>query len=280
MSKERLKEKEENQYRAKVDKIFDKYTDEHGVTKMPIPEDVPPPSDGDWWGPWRYDAKRLVLEYYDEYPVRDASVILFDNLDDWWDQAYPLVEGFTNQYGRVTFSNLFEQHYYIDAWEDYHNNWALADEDTDWIRTDRLYPNEMNFFIAYVDYVPPTLKSDGRPAERMKLMKLEKLDKRAYEERLEAIQEKSEQRKVEFDNEVEHQDAVVAREALSGFAAEVSGPEEQTHRLASAIGQLTEAHARRARDSRAEFFRAWKRFDQKKVRKPLKDRLNKLRSKN
>jgi len=76
-----------------------------------------------------------------------------------------------------------------------------------------------------------------------------------------------------------HQDAVVAGEALSRFAAEVSGPEEQTHRLELAIGQLTQAHARRARDSRAEFFRAWKRFDQKKVRRPLKDRLNKLRPK-
>jgi hypothetical protein len=66
MSKERLKEKAENQYKAKVDKIFDKYTDEHGIIKMPIPEDVPPPADGDWWGPWRYNAKTLVLEYYDE----------------------------------------------------------------------------------------------------------------------------------------------------------------------------------------------------------------------
>lgn len=66
MSKERAKEKSENQYRAKVDKIFSKYTDEHGITKLPIPEEVPAPVDGDWWGPWRYDASRLVLEYYDE----------------------------------------------------------------------------------------------------------------------------------------------------------------------------------------------------------------------
>ena len=66
MSKERLKEKEENQYRAKVDKIFDKYKDEHGFMQIPISEDAPPPADGDWWGPWRYDVKRLVLEYYED----------------------------------------------------------------------------------------------------------------------------------------------------------------------------------------------------------------------
>ena len=66
MSKERLKEKEKNQYRDKVDKIFNKYTNEDGSIRMPIPEEVPPPGDGDWWGPWRYNANVLELEYYNQ----------------------------------------------------------------------------------------------------------------------------------------------------------------------------------------------------------------------
>jgi hypothetical protein len=66
MSKERLKEKSENQYRAKVDKIFSKYKTKGDEIVWNIPEEVPPPADGDWWGPWRYNADTLELEYYDD----------------------------------------------------------------------------------------------------------------------------------------------------------------------------------------------------------------------
>jgi len=62
----RLKEKVENQYRAKVRKIFEKYTDEQGLTTISTDIEVPEPADGDWWGSWHYDAKRLVLEYYNK----------------------------------------------------------------------------------------------------------------------------------------------------------------------------------------------------------------------
>ena len=55
MSKERLREKSENQYRAKVSAIFAKYQPKgSGAVKevvWNIPEEVPPPTDGDWWGP-------------------------------------------------------------------------------------------------------------------------------------------------------------------------------------------------------------------------------------
>lgn len=66
MSKERLKEKTENQYRAKVDAIFSKYQTGGDEIVWNIPEEIPPPADGDWWGPWRYNAKVLELEYYEE----------------------------------------------------------------------------------------------------------------------------------------------------------------------------------------------------------------------
>ena len=66
MSKERLKEKAENQYRAKVDAIFSKYQTGGDEIIWNIPEEVPSPADGHWWGPWRYNADTLALEYYDE----------------------------------------------------------------------------------------------------------------------------------------------------------------------------------------------------------------------
>jgi hypothetical protein len=152
-----------------------------------------------------------VLEYYDEYPVSDASVILYDNLDDWNDEYNPLVEGFTNQYGRVTFSGLYSKRYYVDVWEDYHNNWILAGEDVGFIETDRLIANEMNYFIAFVDYVPPpALKSEGkdRPERNVSIVKVEKLGKREYMDRITAIEQMIEERKAAFEREEQHQEPV------------------------------------------------------------------------
>ena len=66
MSEERLKEKAENQYQDKVDKILSKYADNLGFIKLPVPEKIPPPTNHDWWGSWRYNAVGMALEYYDE----------------------------------------------------------------------------------------------------------------------------------------------------------------------------------------------------------------------
>lgn len=136
-----------------------------------------------------------VLEYYNEYVVSDASVILYNSLDDWCDEYNSLIEGFTNQHGIVTFSNMYPQRYYVDVWEEYHNNWILAEEDYLFIETDILIPNEMNYFIAWVDYVSPTRKSDGRPEKSLRILKLEKVDKRVYDEKIEISRQKIEERK-------------------------------------------------------------------------------------
>ena len=70
MSKERLKEKEENQYSAKVSAIFAKYQPKDSGPFKPvvwnIPEEVPLPTNGDWWDPWRYTTKALEIEYCDK----------------------------------------------------------------------------------------------------------------------------------------------------------------------------------------------------------------------
>jgi len=141
-----------------------------------------------------------VLEYYDEYSVSDASVILYNSLDDWWDEYNPLIEGFTNQHGIVTFSNLYAQRYYVDVWEEYHNNWILAEEDYGFIETDILIPHEMNYFIAWVDYVPPAKKSDSRPEKNIRILKLEKVNKRTYDEKIDISRQKIEERKSIIDD--------------------------------------------------------------------------------
>jgi hypothetical protein len=66
MVAEILKEKTENQYREKVKKVFEKYQKVGDEIVWYGPEEVPQPTNGDWWGSWRYDAKSLVIAYYDE----------------------------------------------------------------------------------------------------------------------------------------------------------------------------------------------------------------------
>ena len=144
------------------------------------------------------DARLLevtVLEYWDEYEVVDASVILYDTYDDWLDEYNPLVEGFTNQFGWTTFSNLHTQRYYVDVWEANHDNYTLADEDVVWIETHVLVPNEINYFIAYVDYYEDARKSDNQRDRARKLIKIERVEKREYQNKMESIEVKIRERK-------------------------------------------------------------------------------------
>jgi PKD repeat protein len=95
-----------------------------------------------------------VLEWYDEYPVANASVRLYPTLNDWDMQTNLVVEGFTNSSGKVIFTNLQPRVYYLDVWNVNHNNFAFRDEEDGlkYIRTDPLLKNELNQFIAWVDY--------------------------------------------------------------------------------------------------------------------------------
>jgi hypothetical protein len=118
-----------------------------------------------------------VLEYYDMYPVRNASVILYPTLRDWDAETNMISEGFTNSGGKVIFTNVNEYVYYIDVWEAHHNNYTLRNEDVGFIRTQQLRPNEINRFVAYVDYVSAT-KGDG---SRDRTMIIKKLERKASE---------------------------------------------------------------------------------------------------
>jgi PKD repeat protein len=93
-----------------------------------------------------------VLEWYDQYPVQGASVILYPTEADWDNETNAIVEGFTNSAGKVIFTDLGPYVYYIDVWQATHNNYTLRNEDVNFIRTDQLNKNELNEFIAWVDY--------------------------------------------------------------------------------------------------------------------------------
>ena len=135
------------------------------------------------------------LEYWDDYEVEGASVYLYGTYDDWLAQPDPIAEAFTNQFGWTSFSNLNVQRYYLDVWEDNHDNYTLADEDVAWIETDVLIPNEINHFIAYVDYYADAKKSQATRDRSRRIVKLEQYSKREYLDKMESIEAKIAERK-------------------------------------------------------------------------------------
>ncbi|MFP4060022.1 MAG: PKD domain-containing protein [bacterium] len=119
-----------------------------------------------------------VLEYYNEYPVSNASIILYPTLDDWENETYMITEEYTNHAGVAVFENLRKKSYFIDVWEEFHNNYLLAGEDIDFIMTEPLFPNEVNYFTAWVDYIPMEKKSRNlKKTARIIKMERKKSDK-------------------------------------------------------------------------------------------------------
>ncbi len=115
-----------------------------------------------------------VLEYYEGYPVENASVILYKSLSDWDNESNSLLEGFTDNEGKVVFGNLDNIVYYVDVWEATHDNYALRDEDVGFIRTSEILPHKINRFIAYVDYVNHGAKGEPRRSAGMVIRKIER----------------------------------------------------------------------------------------------------------
>lgn len=111
-----------------------------------------------------------VLEYYDQYPVSGASVILYPTETDWDNETNKIVEGFTNASGKVVFTNLQPRTYYVDVWHMTHNNYTLRNEDVWFIRTDQLEKNQLNTFTAWVDYTG-TKGTVGRDRKQLLIMK-------------------------------------------------------------------------------------------------------------
>jgi PKD repeat protein len=114
-----------------------------------------------------------VLEYYDEYIVPGASIILYPTLIDWDDQTNMIIEGFTDQYGIAVFAGLDPFVHYVDVWEQNHDNYALRAEDVSFIRTPEIIPHQINRFIAWVDYIEHT-KGAAKESRSTVIKKLER----------------------------------------------------------------------------------------------------------
>ena len=114
-----------------------------------------------------------VREYYDEYTVENASVILYSSITDWDAQTNKISEGFTDANGIVVFSNLDTFVFYVDVWEQDHDNYALRDEDAGFVRTPEITPHKINRFIAWVDYVQHS-KGTARGSRAVVIKKLER----------------------------------------------------------------------------------------------------------
>lgn len=94
-----------------------------------------------------------VLEYYDRYAVPDASVYLYSSINDWDAHNDNIItEGFTDANGFVVFSGLDPFVYYVDVWEESHDNYDLRVEDINFVRTAEIIPHQINRFVALVDY--------------------------------------------------------------------------------------------------------------------------------
>ena len=115
-----------------------------------------------------------VVEWYEEYDVAGASVRLYPTLVDWEAETNMESEGFTDQDGFVVFSHLGPYVYYVDVWEENHDNYTLASEDVAFIRTPEIMPHKINRFVAWVDVADHTGKGESRRDKTLVIKKLER----------------------------------------------------------------------------------------------------------
>ena len=114
-----------------------------------------------------------VLEYWDEYSVSGASVILYPSLTDWDNQTRKIIEGYTDDDGIVVFADLDPIAHYVDVWEETHDNYQLRDEDPSFVTTQQVIPDKIQWFVAWVDYVDHG-KGSARGDRAMVIKKLER----------------------------------------------------------------------------------------------------------
>lgn len=118
-----------------------------------------------------------VLEYIYRYPVPEASIMLYTTLYDWDHQTNPLFDGMewmTDAYGMVLIHGLRPLVYYVDIWHPTHNNYLLAEEDINNVKTDPLIRGQVNAYTFYVDYVGSISRKDGKEIAQYKIVKIER----------------------------------------------------------------------------------------------------------
>jgi len=118
-----------------------------------------------------------VLEYYDQYPVANASIVLYASQYDWDNQINTVygMEWFTDASGIAVMYDLDPIVYWVDIWHQNYNNWQLADEDINNVKTYPLDLHEVNYYTFYVDYTGTTIsRKDGRKVDQYKVVRAER----------------------------------------------------------------------------------------------------------
>jgi len=64
--------------------------------------------------------------------------------------------------------------YYVDIWHPTHNNYWLAEDDMDFVKTEPLEKDVINAYTFYVDYVASVSRKDGRKVEQYRVVRVER----------------------------------------------------------------------------------------------------------
>lgn len=118
-----------------------------------------------------------VREYYSMDTIQDVNVRLYPTLPDWENETNMEVEGYTDRDGIVVFSHLGPWVYYVDAWAEHYDNYALKNEPdgvAKYIRTDEVIPHKINRFTAWVDYFETHTKGSATGSRGVIVRKLER----------------------------------------------------------------------------------------------------------
>ncbi|HLP73424.1 MAG TPA: PKD domain-containing protein [Bacteroidales bacterium] len=125
-----------------------------------------------------------VREWNDEsVTVPGASILVYESLQDWQlgEPNKALYEGFTDNYGMAVFSNLGPYRYYLDVWEQNHDNWDLGTPINGilYIETPSVMSHNINWFVAYVDVVDHG-KSTARSANK-DVLSIRKIERKIFD---------------------------------------------------------------------------------------------------
>lgn len=124
----------------------------------------------------------LEIQVYDwdtEEPIlEEANVRLYPTLTDWDNETNMVIEGNTKN-TKVVFWDLEQTNYFVDVWAPNYNNWDLRGYDNDYyLNTQLLTPNEINYFIAWVDNVSSKDGADNSRDRDLVIRKLERVPKK------------------------------------------------------------------------------------------------------
>jgi PKD repeat protein len=116
-----------------------------------------------------------VREYNQVFIVPNADVWLYTSIIDWDKHNNNFVSvGRTDANGYVVFSGLDPFVYYVDVYETNYDNQLLREDDINFVRTDEIVPNQINRFIAWVDYYGTKGSENRGTARSLVIRKLER----------------------------------------------------------------------------------------------------------